>query len=88
MNNLLGQTVLGLPGAFRIPGDWMIAIRWHCGDSPGTKREAYIDENAGAADVHLSDDDIARLDAVTVVGDRTADLSWTNRSTPPVASGS
>ena len=25
-----------------------------------------------------------RLDAVTVVGDRTPDLSWTNRSTPPV----
>jgi aryl-alcohol dehydrogenase-like predicted oxidoreductase len=66
---------------------WLLAKGPDVVPIPGTKREAYIDENAGAADVHLTADDITRLDAVTVVGDRTTDLSWTNRSTPPVASG-
>jgi len=30
---------------------------------PGTKRRAYLEENAGAVDVKLSDDDMARLEA-------------------------
>jgi hypothetical protein len=33
----------------------------------------------------LSADEIARLDAITVVGARTTDPGWVNRSTPPVA---
>jgi aryl-alcohol dehydrogenase-like predicted oxidoreductase len=51
---------------------------------PGTKRIAYLEENLGAVDVHLTSDDIARLDAVTVVGERTPDPTWINRSTPPL----
>ena len=64
---------------------WLLAKGTDVIPIPGTKREAYIDENAAAAFVELSTDDLTRLDAVTVVGDRTPDLSWTNRGTPPVA---
>jgi len=65
---------------------WLLAKGSDVVPIPGTKREAYIDENAAAAYVELSADDVARLDAITVVGDRTPDLSWTNRSTPPPTS--
>jgi len=61
---------------------WLLAKGPDVVPIPGTKREAHIDENAGAAFVQLDDADVARLDAVAVVGDRTQDLSWTNRSTP------
>jgi hypothetical protein len=33
------------------------------GRKPGTKRRAYLEENAGAVDVKLSEDDMARLEA-------------------------
>ena len=46
---------------------------------PGTKRVPYLDENAAAADVELTDEDIARLDEVAPVGvaagERYADMS-------------
>ena len=29
---------------------------------PGTKRRKYLEQNAAAADIELSDDDLARLD--------------------------
>jgi aryl-alcohol dehydrogenase-like predicted oxidoreductase len=54
---------------------------------PGTKRIAYLEENLGATDVELSSDDIARLDALPVVGERTFDPAWVNRSTPPLPRG-
>ena len=31
---------------------------------PGTKRRRYLEENIGALDVELSDDDLARLDGL------------------------
>jgi aryl-alcohol dehydrogenase-like predicted oxidoreductase len=38
---------------------------------PGTKRIAYLEENAAAAELTLSDDDLAELDeAPTAVGSR------------------
>jgi aryl-alcohol dehydrogenase-like predicted oxidoreductase len=37
-------------------GDFIVPI-------PGTKRRVYLEENAGAVDVKLSDDDMARLEA-------------------------
>src|SRR4029077_4565820 len=37
-------------------GDFIVPI-------PGTKRRAYLQENAGAVDVKLSDDNMARLEA-------------------------
>ena len=46
---------------------------------PGTRRVRYLEENAGAADVHLSDDDLAALDAAVprgaVAGARYSDMS-------------
>jgi aryl-alcohol dehydrogenase-like predicted oxidoreductase len=39
---------------------------------PGTKRRAYLEQNVGALEVELSDDDLARIDAElpTAAGDR------------------
>jgi aryl-alcohol dehydrogenase-like predicted oxidoreductase len=46
---------------------------------PGTKRVRYLEENAAAAEVSLSDDDVARLDEIApsgvAAGDRYADMS-------------
>ncbi len=50
---------------------------------PGTKRVAYLEENAAAADVRLTDEDLRRLDdaapAGAAVGDRYADMSTVHR---------
>ena len=46
-----------------------VALAWLLGKCdfivpiPGTKRRAYLEENAGAVDVKLSEDDMARLEA-------------------------
>jgi aryl-alcohol dehydrogenase-like predicted oxidoreductase len=63
---------------------WLLAKGPDVVPIPGTKRIPYIEENVGAAAVELSADDIARLDAVTVVGERALDPTWINRSTPPL----
>jgi aryl-alcohol dehydrogenase-like predicted oxidoreductase len=62
-----------------------LALAWvlHQGDDvvpiPGTKRVPYLEENVAAVDVALTDDDLARIDAVaphgTTAGDRYADMS-------------
>ena len=49
---------------------------------PGTKRRTYLEENVGAVDVSLAADDLARLDDLTPVGDRTPMKNWTNLDTP------
>jgi aryl-alcohol dehydrogenase-like predicted oxidoreductase len=50
---------------------------------PGTKRVAYLEENAAAVDVRLTDDDLRRLDEAAPVGatagDRYADMSSVHR---------
>jgi aryl-alcohol dehydrogenase-like predicted oxidoreductase len=50
---------------------------------PGTRRTSYLENNLRAAEVHLDDDDLRRLDQIvppgTVKGDRAADMSWVNR---------
>jgi aryl-alcohol dehydrogenase-like predicted oxidoreductase len=50
---------------------------------PGTKRVAYLEENAAATDVELSDDDLRRLDEAApvgaAVGDRYPDMSTVHR---------
>jgi aryl-alcohol dehydrogenase-like predicted oxidoreductase len=50
---------------------------------PGTKRVAYLEENAAAADVRLTDDDLGRLDQAAPVGatagDRYPDMSSVHR---------
>ena len=62
-----------------------LALAWvlHQGDDivpiPGTKRVRYLEENVGAVDVALSDDELARIDAAAphgaTAGDRYADMS-------------
>jgi aryl-alcohol dehydrogenase-like predicted oxidoreductase len=49
---------------------------------PGTKRVAYVEQNVGAADVELTADDLARLEAISVREPRAFDEGWINRSTP------
>ena len=49
---------------------------------PGTKRVAYLEDNVGAAEVQLTDDDLARLGALEPAGSRSADARWINRDTP------
>jgi aryl-alcohol dehydrogenase-like predicted oxidoreductase len=47
---------------------------------PGTKRRTYLEQNAAAAEVELTDDDLERLDAIgNAAGDRYADMSSVNR---------
>ena len=52
---------------------------------PGTKRVPYLEENAGAAAVSLTLDDLARLDGLSArtTGARAADPGWINRTTRP-----
>jgi aryl-alcohol dehydrogenase-like predicted oxidoreductase len=64
---------------------WLLAKGPDVVPIPGTKRIAYLEENVAAADVELSADDLARLDAVSAVGERWIDPTWINRSTPPLA---
>ena len=46
---------------------------------PGTKRRSYLEENAGAQEVELTDDDLARIDEAfppnSTAGDRYSDMS-------------
>jgi aryl-alcohol dehydrogenase-like predicted oxidoreductase len=50
---------------------------------PGTKRVAYLEENAAAVDVELSEEDLRRIDEAApvgaAVGDRYPDMSTVNR---------
>jgi len=47
---------------------------------PGTKRRTYVEENAAAVDVGLTDDELAQLDAIgEAAGDRYSDMSTVNR---------
>ena len=47
---------------------------------PGTKRRSYLEENVGALDVELTEEDLAVLDTVAPAkGDRYADMSPVNR---------
>jgi aryl-alcohol dehydrogenase-like predicted oxidoreductase len=58
---------------------WVLAQGDDVVPIPGTKRVAYLEENAAAAQVELTDKDLARLDEVApqgaAVGDRYADMS-------------
>jgi aryl-alcohol dehydrogenase-like predicted oxidoreductase len=49
---------------------------------PGTKRRRYLEENVAAANVTLTDDDLARLGGLEAAGDRNTMPNWTNVDTP------
>ena len=50
---------------------------------PGTKRRKYLEENAAAAEIELTDEDLARIDEAApkgvAAGDRYPDMSSVNR---------
>jgi aryl-alcohol dehydrogenase-like predicted oxidoreductase len=54
------------------PGQLALAWLLHQGEDivpiPGTKRRKYLEENAGAVQVELTDEDLARIDEVAPVG--------------------
>jgi aryl-alcohol dehydrogenase-like predicted oxidoreductase len=67
---------------------WVMAQSGRAGNPsvvpiPGTKRVSYLEENAGAADVELTDDDLRALDEAApkgaTVGDRYPDMSSVHR---------
>jgi aryl-alcohol dehydrogenase-like predicted oxidoreductase len=65
------------------PGQLALAWAMHQGDDivpiPGTKRVKYLEENAAAAEIELSEEDLRRLDEIAppgvAAGDRYADMS-------------
>jgi aryl-alcohol dehydrogenase-like predicted oxidoreductase len=69
------------------PGQLALAWVMAQGDDivpiPGTKRRSYLEENAAAVDVELTDDDLARIDELAPAGpgagDRYADMSSVHR---------
>jgi aryl-alcohol dehydrogenase-like predicted oxidoreductase len=62
---------------------WVLAQGDDLVPIPGTKRIRYLEENAAAAEVELSDDDLRRIDEAaprgSAAGDRYADMSSVNR---------
>jgi aryl-alcohol dehydrogenase-like predicted oxidoreductase len=62
---------------------WVLAQGEHVVPIPGTKHRHYLDENIGALDIQLGEDDLRALDAAVPVGssagDRYADMSSVNR---------
>jgi aryl-alcohol dehydrogenase-like predicted oxidoreductase len=65
---------------------WVLAQGEDVVPIPGTKRVAYLEENAGAAAVALTADDLARLDAIAppgaAQGSRYADASYAYGDSP------
>lgn len=62
---------------------WLLAKGDDVVPIPGTKRVSYLEENVGAVDIELTDEDIAQLDALPVVGERTIRRDFIFRDTPP-----
>ncbi|HLM07626.1 MAG TPA: aldo/keto reductase [Blastococcus sp.] len=65
---------------------WVLAQGDDVVPIPGTKRRAYLEENAGAAAVELTADDLARLDAIAppgvAVGGRYVNAAYTYGDSP------
>jgi aryl-alcohol dehydrogenase-like predicted oxidoreductase len=64
---------------------WLLAKAPDVVPIPGTRRVSYLEQNTAAAQLTLTADDIARLDALTIVGDRETELghNWSHGVTPP-----
>jgi len=62
---------------------WVLAQGDDIVPIPGTKRVSYLEENAGASEIELSDEELARLDELAprgiAAGARYADMSFVNR---------
>jgi aryl-alcohol dehydrogenase-like predicted oxidoreductase len=70
-----------------------VALAWLLGAGadvvpiPGTKRVRYLEENLGALDVVLTEEERGQLDALRPEGERYPDMGWVERDTPEVARG-
>ena len=66
---------------------WLLAQGDDVVPIPGTKRRTYLEENAGAGAVELSEDDLTRLEQLAPLGafagDRYPDMRMGGGSTPP-----
>ncbi|HET8529366.1 MAG TPA: aldo/keto reductase [Gaiellaceae bacterium] len=84
-NRRLADTVRELAGQRGVtPAQLALAWVLSRGDDvvpiPGTKRRSYLEQNAAASQVELSEDDLQRLDALgPASGDRYADMSSIGR---------
>ncbi len=62
---------------------WLLAQGDDIVPIPGTKRQAYIEENIAATEIELTQEDLKRIDEVApkqfVAGDRYSDMSGVNR---------
>lgn len=64
---------------------WLLAQGDDIVPIPGTKRVAYLEDNAGGASLALTPADLHLLDdAAASVSQPRAEASWTNRDTPPL----
>ncbi len=65
---------------------WLLAKAPDVVPIPGTLHVSRLEENAGAAALALTDDDLKRLDDLTVVGERELELgeNWLGGVTPPL----
>lgn len=63
---------------------WVLAQSADVVPIPGTKRIEYLEQNAAATAVTLSDAALEQLAAISVSAPRTSDPSWVDRSTPPL----
>ena len=65
---------------------WVLAQGDDVAPIPGTKRRLYLEENVGSADVVLTADDLATLDAIVaptaIAGDRYQDMQFVGGETP------
>jgi aryl-alcohol dehydrogenase-like predicted oxidoreductase len=73
----------GTPGQVALA--WLTAQGDDVVPIPGTKRRTYLEDNVGALDVSLDDEDLARLGTLRPAGDRSDDMGWVERSTPAKA---
>ncbi len=64
---------------------WLLAQGDDIVPIPGTKRVAYLEDNAGGASMALTPADLHLLDdAAASVSEPRAETAWTNRDTPPL----
>jgi aryl-alcohol dehydrogenase-like predicted oxidoreductase len=65
---------------------WLLAQTTSVVPIPGTRRKAYLEQNAGAADLTLTLQELARLNAIKITGERESDLghNWGFGTTPPL----
>ncbi|HET9254380.1 MAG TPA: aldo/keto reductase [Pseudonocardiaceae bacterium] len=76
---LLGST----PGQVALA--WVLSRGEDVVPIPGTKRRRYLEENAAALSLKLTEEDLARLAELRPLGERYPDMSWVERdSAPPI----